>query len=115
MEDEQAIAPSTESRRYPVWLSAIAVLFWLIGLGVCLLFGFFGIILLPGSSDAIGIWNLLVALAEAWVLFIAARHFFRGTQPVSTLFFWLALAVVGVPLVASGGCAMMADSLRIAG
>lgn len=100
---------------YPLWFRLVTLLLVLLGVGVFLMFGFFAFVTLPGESFFIGVWNLLVVVAEGWVLRHAIRHYFSATQPMSVTFFWIAVAAVGVPLIASGGCAFMADSFRIAG
>ena len=103
------------STRRPLWLLLLLMLLWLTGLGVLLLFGFFAVITLPSSFWPHSVWNLLVTLVEAWVLFISIRYSVKETRIRSEALLWAVVAAVGVPLVASGGCALMADSFRIAG
>ncbi|MCU7814575.1 MAG: hypothetical protein KZQ81_05065 [Candidatus Thiodiazotropha sp. (ex Rostrolucina anterorostrata)] len=115
MDDTNEQSTGSGSRDYPVWFVLLLVLLWLGGFGVMLLFGFFAFITLPGQFWPHGLWNLLVTVAEGWVLFHAVRHYFRGNRPLSVPLLWAAVAAIAVPLVASGGCALMADSIRIAG
>ncbi len=100
---------------YPLWAHLVILLLLLTGLGVLLLFGFFAFVTLSGQSFMVGVWNLLVTAAEGWALFFTTRHYVKGAQPISVIFFWSTLTGLGIPLIASGGCAFMADSFRIAG
>jgi hypothetical protein len=100
---------------YPVWFSVLIVLFALIGGGIFLLFGFFFLVTLSSPSGGLSILGLIAAVAEGWSLYKIVRFYFSGTQPMSVIFYWAALAVVGIPFLAFWGCALMSDSLRIAG
>jgi hypothetical protein len=113
MDNEKSPTTNDIPMTNPIWLSAVIVLLWLVGFGVFLLFGFFTVITIQAAQSGVGTWNLLVTLAEAIVLSIAARHFFSGTQPMSTLFFWVAIAAVGIPLVAAGGCSILPNHFRL--
>lgn len=95
---------------YPLGLSLLFWLLWVVGLLVLLLFGFF---LLVTAMDApvMGIWNGLVVLTEIFLLFKTALHFVRKDRLISKLLLWAAVAAVGVPLVAFGGCLIL-DDLR---
>jgi len=107
MDNEKSPTTNDIATTNPIWFSAVIVLLWLVGFGVFLLFGFFTVITIQAAHSGVGTWNLLVTLTEGIVLFIAARHFFSGTQPMSTLFFWVAIAALGIPLVAAGGCSFL--------
>lgn len=113
MDNEETPTTNDIATTNSIWLSAVIVLLWLVGFGVFLLFGFFTVITIQVPDSGVGTWNLLVTLAEGIVLFIAARHFFSGTQPMSTLFFWVAIAAVGIPLVAAGGCSILPNQFRL--
>jgi hypothetical protein len=113
MDNEKSPTTNDIPMTNPIWLSAVIVLLWLVGFGVFLLFGFFTVITIQAAQSGVGTWNLLVTLAEAIVLSIAARHFLSGTQPMSTLFFWVAIAAVGIPLVAAGGCSILPNHFRL--
>lgn len=100
---------------YPLWFRLVTLLLTLMGVGVLFLFGFFAFMTLPDQNFLLGGWNLLVAVAEGWVLRLYTRYYVSGTQPMSVIFFWGAVAAIGIPLIASGGCAFMAASASIVG
>jgi hypothetical protein len=113
MDNEKSPTTNDIPTTNPIWVSAVIVLLWLVGFGVFLLFGFFTVITIQSAQSGVGTWNLLVTLAEGVVLFIAARHFFSDTQSMSTLFFWVAIAAVGIPLIAAGGCSFLPNHFRL--
>ena len=81
-------------------------LLWLVGLGVLVLFG--GLLLITAAdTPLIALWNGLIVIIEAFLLFKTAYHFFRKDMPSSTIMFWVALAAFGVFLLASSGCAIL--------
>lgn len=88
---------------YPVGLSILFWLLWLVGLLVLLLFGFFT---LATSTDpnVIAAWNGLVVLAEGFLLIKTVIHFVRKDMAMSSLLLWVAVAAVAVPFIAFGGC-----------
>lgn len=102
---------------YSIGLSFLFWLLWVVGLLVLLLFGFFLLVTVV-DAPVMGVWNGLVVLAEIFLLFKTARHFVRKDLPLSKLLLWIALAAVGFPLVAFGGCLILDDlrfGLRFAG
>lgn len=92
-----------------IGLKVLFWLLWVVGLLVFLLFVFF---LLATAMDApvMGVWNGLVVLAEGFLLFKTEYHIVRKNLPMSTLLLWVAVAALGIPLIAFGGCLML-DSL----
>lgn len=111
---EEAISGDAK-RDYPLLLTLLLVLLWLLGFGVLALFAAFTLFTLGMSGGLLTLWNLLVVLTQGYVLWRAVSMYAAKNRPPSELFLWAVLAAVGVPLVASGGCALMGEALRIAG
>ena len=92
-------------------------LFWIIGIGVILIFGLFAFISAGGSDPffpkgwGIVLWDSLVAGVCAFLLFKTAWHFFKADREGSNLLLWVAIAALVVPLVGFGGC-LMPEMLR---
>lgn len=102
---------------YSFGAKALFCLLWVVGLSVFLLFAPFAILLVV-AAPLVAFWNMLIAFAEAYLLFKSAQHFRSKDKPISELLLQVALAAIGVPLLASGGCLIigeMGKGLRIAG
>ncbi len=102
---------------YSLGWSLVFWLLWSVGVLVLLLFGVFLLITLIDAPLAAG-WNGLIVLAEGFLLFKTARHFARKDKPASELLLLVAVAAIGIPLLATGGCIMVdsvGSGLRIAG
>jgi hypothetical protein len=102
---------------YSLGWSIVFWLLWSVGVLVLLLFGVFLLLTAMDALLAAG-WNGLVVLAEGFLLFKTARHFARKDKPASELLLLVAVAAIGIPLLATGGCIMldnMGGSMRIAG
>lgn len=106
----------TQAHSYSLGVKVAFWLLWTLGLLVFVLFAFFALITLDSGATGsngwvLGVWNLLVVLAEGFILGMSARAFFRGAKSGSELVLWAALAVFGVPLAAFGGCALVGINL----
>lgn len=102
---------------YSTGLSILFWLLWVVGLLVLLLFGFF-VLATATDANVMAAWNVLVVLAEGFLLFKTARHFVLKNIPMSKLLLWAAVAALGVPFVAFGGCFIlesMSYGLRFGG
>lgn len=115
MEAPENIESKPAKTEYRTWQVLLLVLLWLAGFGVMLAFGFATLLTFSMQSWPLGLWNLLVTLAELWALLYSVRLYSRRTAAASEAMLWAVVAAVGVPLVASGGCALLADTLRIGG
>lgn len=105
------------TQTYGLGWSLLFWLLWAVGVLVLLLFGGF-LLITAVDAPLMGVWNALVVLVEGWLLFKTVRHFLRGDKPISELLLLVALAAIGVPLLASGGCLMLdqaGSGLRFAG
>ena len=88
---------------YSTGLSILFWLMWVVGLLVLLLFGFF-VLATSTNANVLAVWNVSVVLAEGFLLFKTARHFVLKDIPMPKLLLWVAVAAIGVPFVAFGGC-----------
>lgn len=106
----------TQARTYPVIFSILFWLLWFIGGLALLVLGFFTFMTLMMTLEAglrgsegvglLGFWNLLITAAEGFVLYRSARDFGHPDKSVFELLLWALVAVVGIPLLAFGGCVM---------
>lgn len=105
------------SNTYSLGWSLVFWLLWSAGLLVLLLFGAF-ILITALDAPLVSGWNALIVLAEGFLLFKTARHFARKDKPASELLLLAAVAAIGIPLLATGGCIMVDNvggGLRIGG
>lgn len=110
MTDAPIIPPYAIGGKVFFWL------LWLLGLLVCLLFSLFAFIMLVSKGWLLAVWNLLVAVAESYLLVQSKRAMSRHEKTMSELLWLAALAGIGVPLVAVGGCGMLSSLMpRMAG
>ncbi|WMP16671.1 hypothetical protein [Thiothrix lacustris] len=93
------------SNTYSLGWSLVFWLLWSAGLLALLLFGFF-LLVTATNAPLASSWNALIVLAEGFLLFKTARHFARKDKPASELLLLAAVAAIGIPLLATGGCIM---------
>lgn len=103
----------SHAERYSTGFKFVFWILWCLGGVVCFLFGIFS--LLTISKWAVFSWNLLAVLAEVFILSKTVQHFSRKDRPASELLLWVASAAFAIPLIASGGCVVIGNSLRIGG
>lgn len=97
--------------RYPVIFTVLFWLLWLLGAGVFFVYLSFAMMTLggggyTGSASLIGVWNLVISVAEGFGLFITAVWFLNGAKSATVLMLWIMSAVVVIPLIGFGGCVM---------
>jgi hypothetical protein len=98
--------------RFVFWL------LWLMGLGVCLLFVFFSLIIVMEGSKVspIALWDMLIVGVEAYLLLQSFIALFDHEKPMSALLLRVAFAAIGLPLIAFGGCSIWSSfAPRLAG
>ena len=105
--------------KYPLFGRIIFWGLWLMGSGVAISLMLSALLLLALSSKGSWLmagWNLLVVAAEGYLLGQSNGAISRHEKPMSELLWLAALAGVGVPLVAAGGCGMLSNlTPRMAG
>jgi hypothetical protein len=97
------------------------VLFWLLWAFGCLILFLFAAFLLITiqQSPFLSLVSALTCAGIGYLLWKAANHLSHADRPAATLFLILALAIIGIPLIATGGCvfieSMGIGNFRIAG
>ncbi|MFY9259045.1 MAG: hypothetical protein WAO71_00900 [Gallionella sp.] len=95
--------PATNT--YSILSTIIFWVLWLLGLLWFLLFVFLVFFTVTEEAWIIATWNLLVVLAQGYVLLQTARYFLHKEQSVSELLLWATWTGIIMPMITSLGCA----------
>lgn len=95
--------------RYPLEFRLFFWLLWLLGFGVFVVYFSLAMMTLggggyTGSASLIGVWNLVISIAEGFGLFACAIWFVQGRRSATELFWWMLVTVLVIPLIGFGGC-----------
>ncbi len=107
-----------ETHEYSTPIKILFWLIWLIGCVVLWLFALFLMITLQ-QSPLLSLVSTLTCASIGYLLWKSAVHSYNHDRPASTLFLMLALAIIAIPLLATGGCIFVESTglgnFRIAG
>lgn len=90
---------------YSIFSTIIFWVLWLLGLSWFLLFVFLALLMAAEKSWIVAGWNLVVVLAQGYVLLCSARYFSHKKKSVSELLLWATFAAIIMPMITTLGCA----------
>ncbi len=91
---------------YPTWFKVFAIFSALLIVGIILLLFFSASIAIDQSHEETGVFILLVAGLEGWVLFMTGS-LYSNNKPISKIILQGTLMLVGIPFVAFWGCVLV--------
>lgn len=89
---------------YSIFSTIIFWVLWLLGLLWFLLFVLLVFFTVAEKAWIIMGWNLLVVLAQGYVLLRSARYFLHKGVSVSELLLWATLVAIIMPMITTLGC-----------